>query len=91
MQRRRDEEVSFAIQRAVGATADVYRDRLRLILERQDGPGWLEAFNRRRRVDMLAKGLPPPRAYESLEPRAVLSCLAYDRAALQLIDRKSVV
>lgn len=85
VQRRRDEDVSFAIQRAVGATADVYRDRLRLLLEHQDGPDWLAAFNRRRCSDMLAKGQPPPRPYESFEPRAVLACLAYDPAGLQLI------
>lgn len=46
VQRRRDEEVTFAILRAVGSTADVYRDRLRRILEHQDGPAWLDAFQR---------------------------------------------
>ncbi len=90
VQRRRDEEVGFAIQRAVGAAADVYRDRLRVILERQDGPEWLDAFNRRRRVDMLAKGHGPPASYGSFEPRAVLNCLAYDLAGLQLIDLAAV-
>ena len=78
VQRRRGEEAAFAIQRAVGTTADVYRDRLRRILEHQDGPDWLAAFNARRRADMLAKGQGPPATYASLEPRAVLNCLAYD-------------
>jgi hypothetical protein len=86
VQRRRDEEVGFAIQRAVGATADAYRDRLRRILEHRDGPDWLDAFNRRRRADMLAKGQGPPATYASFEPRAVLNCLAHDPAGLQLID-----
>lgn len=90
VQRRRDEDVSFAIQRAAGATADVYRDRLRLILEHQDGRDWLEALNRRRLAAMLAKGHGPPRAYRSFEPRAVLNCLAYDPAGLQLIDLDAV-
>ena len=80
VQRRRGEEAAFAIQRAVGTTADVYRDRLRLILEHQDGPEWLAAFNARRRADMLARGQGPPATYASLEPRAVLNCLAYDPA-----------
>lgn len=91
VQRRRDEEVTFAIQRAVGTTADVYRDRLRRILEQQDGPDWLAAFNSRRRADMLGKGHGPPAAYASLEPRAVLNCLAYDLAGLQLIGRDAVI
>ncbi len=90
VQRRRGEEAAFAIQRAVAMTADVYRDRLRRILEHQDGPDWLAAFNARRRADMLAKGQGPPAAYASLEPRAVLNCLAYDRAGLQLIGLDAV-
>ena len=90
VQRRRGEEVAFAIQRAVGTTADVYRDRLRRILEHQDGPDWLAAFNARRRADMLARGQGPPATYASLEPRAVLTCLAYDPAGLQLIGLDAV-
>jgi hypothetical protein len=90
VQRRRDEEITFAIQRAVGTTADVYRDRLRRVLEHQDGPHWLAAFNARRRADMLAKGQEPPAAYASLEPRAVLNCLGYDPAGLQLIGLDAV-
>lgn len=85
VQRRLDEEVGFAIQRAVGATADVFRDRLRLILEQRDGADWLDALNRRRRADILANGHGPPAPYASFEPRAVLNCLAHDPAALQLI------
>jgi hypothetical protein len=85
--RRREEDVSFAVQRAVGATAEAYRDRLRAILERNDGPGWFEEFNNRRIRDVLAKGQPAPRPYRAFEPRAVLSCLAHDRHALQLIPR----
>jgi hypothetical protein len=77
--------VAFVIQQAVAATADVYRDQLQAILERQDGSGWLEAFNHRRRADMLAKGIEPSPPYRSFEPRAILSCLAYDSAGLQLI------
>ena len=90
VQRRHGEEVAFAIQRAVGTTADVYRDRLRRILEHQDGPDWLAAFNARRRADMLARGQGPPATYASLEPRAVLTCLAYDPAGLQLIGLDAV-
>jgi hypothetical protein len=90
VQRRRGEEAAFAIQRAVGMTADVYRDRLRRILEHQDGPDWLAAFNARRRADMLGKGQGPPATYASLEPRAVLNCLAYDPAGLQLIGLDAV-
>lgn len=44
----------FAIQRAVGTTADVCRDRLRRILGHQDGPEWLSAFHCRRRADWPA-------------------------------------
>jgi len=90
VQRRRGEEVTFAIQRAVGTTADVYRDRLRRILEHQDGPDWLDAFNARRRADMLGRGQRRPASYASLEPRAVLNCLAYDPAGLQLIGLDAV-
>jgi len=87
---RRHEEVTFAIQRAVGTTADVHRDLLRRILEYQDGPDWLDAFNARRRADMLTRGQRPPASYASLEPRAVLICLAYDLAGLQLIGLDAV-
>ena len=80
----------YVIQRAVKATADAYRDRLQAILERQDGPGWLDALNERRRIDMLANGRRPPEPYASLEPRAVLNCLAYDPAARQLIATTSI-
>lgn len=90
VQRRRGEEISFAIQWAVGSTADVYRDRLRAVLEHQDGPAWLDAFNACRRADKLSKGHGPPAAYTSLEPRAVLNCLAYDPAGLQLIGLDAV-
>ena len=90
VQRRRGEEAAFAIQRAVGMTADIYRDRLRRILEHQDGPDWFAAFNARRRADMVARGQGPPAAYASLEPRAVLTCLAYDPAGLQLIGLDAV-
>jgi pyruvate/2-oxoglutarate dehydrogenase complex dihydrolipoamide acyltransferase (E2) component len=79
------EDVAFAIQRAVGATADAYRDRLRDILERQDGPGWFDAYNERRCRDIVAKGGPAPRPYQSFDTRAVVSCLGYDDAALHLI------
>jgi hypothetical protein len=87
---RRQEAVPYVIQRAVKATTDAYRDRLQAILERQDGPGWLDALNERRRVDMLANGRRPPDPYASLEPRAVLNCLAYDPAARQLIASTSI-
>jgi hypothetical protein len=70
---------------AVDAVADTYRDRLQTILEQRDGPAWLDALNRRRRVSMTGDGKSPPRPYEFLEPRAVLNCLAYDPAGLQLI------
>jgi hypothetical protein len=90
VQRRRDEEVGFAIQRAVGATADVHRYRLRVILEHQDGPEWLDAFNRRRTGAMLAAGRRPPEQYAVFEPRAVINCLAYDPAALQVIGLDAV-
>jgi hypothetical protein len=90
VQRRRGEEAAFAIQRAVGMTADVFRDRLRRLLEHQDGPDWLAAFNARRRADILAKGQGRPAEYASFEPRAVLNCLAYDRAGLQLIGQDAI-
>jgi hypothetical protein len=90
VQRRRDEVVGFVIQRAVGATADAYRDRLRSILQHQDGAEWLDAFNRRRRADMLAKAQGPPGKYAAFEPRAVLNCLAYDSAALQLVGPDAI-
>jgi hypothetical protein len=84
------EEVSFAIQRAVAATAAVYRDRLQTVLRTQDGEDWLEAFNQRRRADMLSRHQRAPQDYATFEPRAVLNCLAYDPAALQLIDTHAV-
>lgn len=90
VQRRRNEEAGFAIQRAVGMTADAFRDRLRVILEHQDGPDWLDAFNNRRAAAMLASGRPQPERYTVFEPRAVLICLAYDPAAQQLIDLNAV-
>ncbi len=90
VQRRRDEEVGFAIQRAVGATADVYRTRLRVILEHQDGPDWLDALNRRRASAIVASGRRPPEKYAVFEPRAVINCLAYDPAALQLVGLDAV-
>jgi hypothetical protein len=71
-------------------TADVYRDRLRRVLEHQDGTDWLSAFNARRRADMLARGQGLPVTYASLEARAVLNCLAYDPAGLQLIGLDAV-
>jgi hypothetical protein len=70
---------------AVDATADTYRDRLQTILEQRDGPAWLDALNHRRHVSVVRDGKSPPRPYEFLEPRAVLNCLAYDPAGLQLI------
>ena len=87
---RRQEAVPYVIQRAVKATADAYRDRLQAILESQDGPGWLDAFNERRRSDMLANGRRTPEPYASLEPRAVLNCLAYEPAARQLIATTAI-
>ena len=71
---------------AVDAVADTYRDRLQNILEHQDGPGWLDAFNHRRADSFIQDGKPAPRPYDSLEPRAVLTCLARDPAGLQLIS-----
>ena len=71
---------------AVDAVADTYRDRLQNILEHQDGPGWLDAFNHRRAASFIQDGKPAPRPYDSLEPRAVLTCLACDPAGLQLIS-----
>ena len=76
---------------AVDAVADAYRDRLQNILEHQDGPGWLDAFNRRRAASFIQDGKPLPRPYDSLEPRAVLTCLAYDPAGLQLISEPATV
>jgi hypothetical protein len=73
------------VQDAVEAIADTYRDRLRNVLEQRDGPTWLDALNHRRHVSMTGDGKSPPQAYEFLEPRAVLNCLAYDPAGLQLI------
>jgi len=74
------------IQNAVDAIADTYRERLQTILEHQDGPSWLAELNLRRRISMTQDGKAPPRDYEWLEPRAVLTCLAYDPAGLQLIS-----
>jgi hypothetical protein len=70
---------------AVDAVADTYRERLQNILEHQDGPGWLDAVNHRRAASFIRDGQPVPRPYDSLEPRAVLTCLARDPAGLQLI------
>lgn len=71
---------------AVDAVADAYRDRLQNILEQRDGPAWLDALNHRRRVSMIGDGKNAPRPYDFLEPRAVLNCLAYGPAGLQLIS-----
>ena len=71
---------------AVDAVADTYHDRLQNILQHQDGPGWLDAFNHRRAASFTQDDKPVPRPYDSLEPRAVLTCLAYDPAGLQLIS-----
>jgi hypothetical protein len=73
------------IQDAVDAIADTYRERLQIILVQRDGPDWLHALNHRRHVSMTLDGKRAPRPYEFLEPRAVLNCLAYDPAGLQLI------
>ena len=43
---------------AVDAVADTYRDRLQNILEHQDGPGWLDAFNHRRAASFIQDGKP---------------------------------
>lgn len=74
------------VQDAMDAIADTYRDRLQTILEHQDGAEWLAKFNQRRHVSMIQEGKAAPQPYKSLEPRAVLSCLAYDPAGLQLIS-----
>jgi pyruvate/2-oxoglutarate dehydrogenase complex dihydrolipoamide acyltransferase (E2) component len=71
---------------AADKVADSYRDRLQNILEHQDGPGWLDAFNDRRAASFIQDGKPAPRPYDALEPRAVLNCLARDPAGLQLIS-----
>lgn len=70
---------------AADAVADTYRDRLQNMLEQQDGLGWLDAVNHRRAASFIRDGKPVPRPYDSLEPRAVLNCLARDPAGLQLI------
>jgi len=88
--RRRRTLVPHVIQQAVAATADTYRGQLQGILEREDGPDWLDALNDRRRRDMLDAGRPAPEPYRSLEPRAVINCLAYDRAGLHLIPAEDV-
>lgn len=77
------------IQDAVDAVADTYRDRLQTILERQDGPDWLAALNERRDLRITQAGKAPPRPYESLEPRAILTCLGRDPAGLQLISESA--
>lgn len=77
------------IQDAVEAIADTYRDRLQVILEHQDGPTWLDALNQRRHASMIQDGKDAPRPYDFLEPRAVLNCLAYDAAGLQLISARA--
>jgi hypothetical protein len=71
---------------ALDAVADTYHDRLQNLLEQQDGPDWLDAFNRRRAASFIQDGKPVPRPYDSLEPRAVLTCLARDPAGWQLIS-----
>jgi hypothetical protein len=76
---------------AVDAVADAYRGRLQNILEHQDGPGWLDAFNHRRAASFIQDGKPAPRPYGSLDPRAVLTCLAYDPAGLRLISQPATV
>jgi hypothetical protein len=76
---------------AVDAVADTYHDRLQNILEQQDGPGWLDAFNNRRAASFIQDGKPAPRPYDSLEPRAVLTCLARDPAGLQLISEPATI
>jgi pyruvate/2-oxoglutarate dehydrogenase complex dihydrolipoamide acyltransferase (E2) component len=76
---------------AVDAVADTYRDRLQNILEHQDGPGWLDAFNQRRAASFSQDSRPAPRPYDSLEPRAVLTCLARDPAGLQLISEPTTI
>lgn len=84
--RRRRALAPYVIQAALQATADLYRDRLQAILEHQDGPDWLDAFNERRRHSMVDAGRREPEPYRSFEARAVVSCLAYDDAAgLQLV------
>ena len=76
---------------AVEAVADTYRDRLRNLLEHQDGRDWLDAFNDRRAASFVQDGRPAPRPYDSLEPRAVLNCLARDPAGLQLISEPATI
>ena len=83
--RRRRALAPYVIQAALQATADLYRDRLQAILEHQDGPDWLDAFNERRRHSMVDAGRREPEPYRSFEARAVVSCLAYDAAGLQLV------
>ena len=74
------------VQDAVGAIADTYRGRQQTILEHQDGAEWLAKLNQRRHAWMTQEGRAAPQPYKSLEPRAVLSCLADDPAGLQLIS-----
>jgi hypothetical protein len=76
---------------AADKVADTYRDRLQNILEHQDGPRWLHAFNDRRAASFIEDGKPAPRPYDSLEPRAVLTCLARDPAGEQLISTPATV
>ena len=73
------------VQDAVDAIADTYRGRQQTILEHQDGAEWL-ANSTSRDASMTQEGRAAPQPYKSLEPRAVLSCLADDRAGLQLIS-----
>lgn len=84
--RRRRAKPRDVVLDAVEAIADTYRDRLQNILEHQDGPDWLDALNARRDASMTRDGRRAPRPYEALEPRAVLTCLAYDPVGLQLIS-----
>ncbi len=76
---------ALVIQQAVAATAEAYRERLRSVLERQDGPAWLDEFNRRRGESIADGGGRPPIPYRSFEDRAVLNCLGHDAAAEQVI------
>jgi len=83
-QRRRRARVHFIIQQAVEATADTYRDGLQVILEHQDGPEWLDAFNDRRQTSMAESRKRAP-ALPLLRATPFLNCLARDPAGLQVI------
>jgi len=51
---------------------------------------WLAKLNQRRHASITQEGRAAPQPYKSLEPRAVLSCLADDSAGLQLISAAAV-